>query len=126
MQTISGARYLSIRQSTAVRRGPHIMSQDADEEHLLYTHPMGIDANQILNRWIRRGFPAFVPLNGGSRTRQRGIRLQANPSLATKAPIYPAIAPPHTGHVTTQLLLQGWGPRHELEAKPVVDHREAA
>lgn len=69
MQTISGARYLSIPLTHSRSACRQILSQDPDQEYLLHTHPMGIDADQILNRWICRGFPAFVPLNAGSRTR---------------------------------------------------------
>lgn len=79
MQTISGARYLSIPLPTAVRRARQSMSQDADQKHLLYTLPMGIDANQIQTKWIRHGFPAFVPVNAGSRARAACDTLTGQP-----------------------------------------------
>src|SRR5207253_4730032 len=71
--------------------------------------------------------------SGSTRSRWGSIILSASldaseseSALSTKAPVDPAARQHDAGHMPTELLFQRGAPGHELEAQPIVDHREPA
>lgn len=53
-----------------------------------------------------------------------GSRSKAQTYLLAKTPTHATARRCDTRNMLAELLLQGRTPRHELEAKPIVDHRE--
>src|ERR1700712_4523485 len=52
--------------------------------------------------------------------------LQSQPAFTPKTPIDVSTRRQYAADLLAKLLFQRWPPRHELEAKPIVEHRKAA
>lgn len=77
----------------------------------------------------KRSLPVKMPLQGMIMYKvyeAKDFSSKAKIALSAESPIYATIDPTNARYLFSEVTLERWRPRNELEPETIIDHREAA